>query len=273
MNLDTILNNVFLINLEKDINRYNNSILELSKLNISNLSVVKAIKYDDERVKTLYRNNLVKRFDSCFRCDDINYKLRVCTHENNIITPPQVANFLSFKKVMELSTSGEKLFMVLEDDFYLTNNYLKAFKNIKNFCVKNDILNSPYPVLVRLGSHTVAEKRYQLRFKLFKQNSFIRDKYNMANPAFIYNDKFAKLFVNKFKKIETTSDNFIHKYLCIENKVINYSVLPFPISQHTHRSQTNFFTSNIDKSDDNIFFKNRVVNDVEYADLLQKWIY
>lgn len=272
MNLETILDKVFLINLEKDINRYNHSIVELSKLNINNFSVIKAVKYDDEIVKKLYRKNLVKGFDTCFRCDDINYKQKLCTHKNNILTPPQVANFLSFKKVMEQSVANKKLMFVLEDDFYLTKNYTNAFKNITKFCITKDLINKSVPVLIRVGSHTVAEKRYQLKFKISKKNSFIENRYNMANPAFIYNSAFAKLFLNKFKKIETTSDNFIHKYLCKNEKVLNYSVYPFPMSQHTHRSQTNVFESNIDSGEDNIFFRNNVNSEQEYKILLNSWI-
>ena len=271
MNFEAILNKVFVINLEKDINRYNHSILELSKLNIGNYSIIKGVNYDDDSVKKLYRKNLVKGFDTCFRCDDINYKLKICTHENNILTPPQVANFLSFKKVMELSTSQKKLYMVLEDDFYLTKNYIKAFKNIKNFCIKNDLLENSQPVLIRLGSHTIAEKRFEFKFKILNKSSFIKNRYNMANPAFLYNSKFAKLFLDQFSKIETTSDNFIHKYLCINNNVLNFSVLPFPISQYTHRSKIKKFTSNIDKDGDNIFFINKANNQNEYEQILNNW--
>ena len=55
--------------------------------------------------------------------------------------------------------------MVLEDDFYLTKNYIKAFRNIKNFCTKNDLLENAQPVLIRLGSHTIAEKDFSLNLK------------------------------------------------------------------------------------------------------------
>lgn len=272
MNLESILEQTFVINLEKDINRYNHSISELSKLGITDYTVLKAIKYDDESVKQLYRKNFVKGFDSCFRCDDINYKYESCTHENNILTPPQVANFLSFKKVMEKSIHAKKLMLVLEDDFYLTNNYLKAFRNIINFCFKKKLLHYSEPLLIRVGSHTEAQKKYKIKFKILKKNSFIQDKYNMANPAFIYNSAFAKLFLKEFKKIETTSDNFIHKYLCLEHNILNYSVYPFPASQHTHRSQTNVFKSNIDSSEESIFFKNNVKSKQEYESILNSWI-
>ena len=240
MNLESILEQTFVINLEKDINRFNHSIFELSKLGITDYSIIKAIKYDHESVKKLYRENVCSKIDSCFRCDDVNYKYAYCTHENNILTPPQVANFLSFKKVMEKSIHTKKLMLVLEDDFYLTYNYLKAFKNIKNFCLKKNLVYSSEPILIRIGSHTEAQKKYKLKFKIFNKNSFIKDKHNMANPAFIYNNTFSKLFLREFKRIETTSDNFIHKHLCLEHNVLNYSVYPFPISQHTHRSKLMF---------------------------------
>ena len=59
-----------------------------------------------------------------------------------------------------------------------------------------------------------------------------------------------------------------YKYLCINYNVLNFSVLPFPISQYTHRSKINKFTSNIDKEGDNIYFINKAENQNEYEKFL-----
>ena len=93
----------------------------------------------------------------------------------------------------------------------------------------------------------------------------------MANPGFIFNNKFAELFLDKFVKVNTTSDNFIHKILCKENGVVNYSVVPFPISRYTHKSDKEKFISSIDRVSENITFKNYVNNKEEYEELLNIW--
>ena len=92
----------------------------------------------------------------------------------------------------------------------------------------------------------------------------------MANLHFC-TMQICKIISKPIFKIETTSDNFIHKYLCINYNVLNFSVLPFPISQYTHRSKINKFTSNIDKEGDNIYFINKAENQNEYEKILNNW--
>lgn len=266
-----VVKNTYIINLREDIARYNHCLSELSKINHQSAQFIEAVRYDDDIVKDLYIRNKVKNFDSCFRCDDINYLKNYCEHHNNIITPMQVGNFLSFKKVMEKKLGSSGLGLVLEDDFYFKKGYLKAFNNISSFITKSNLNNSNQPLLIRIGSHTKAKKRYTIQFTLFGKNKFIQNIYNMANPGFIFNNKFAELFLDNFDVVNTTSDNFIHKILCRDNKVINFSVVPFPISQYTHKSDNKKFISSIDRNSENIFFKNHVNNKEEYEELLNIW--
>jgi len=267
-----LVKNIYIINLREDLARYNHCLYELSKINNQRAHFIKAVRYDDEIVKDFYIQNKVKNFDSCFRCDDINYLKNYCEHQNNIITPMQVGNFLSFKKVMDKKLESKGLGLVLEDDFYFKKGYFKAFDNISNFIIKSNLNNTNEPLLIRVGSHTKAKKRYNILFTLFGKNKFIQNFYNMANPGFIFNNKFAELFLDSFGVVNTTSDNFIHKILCRDNKVINFSVMPFPISQYTHKSDNEKFTSSIDRNSQNIFFKNHVNSKEEYEDLLNIWI-
>ena len=79
------------------------------------------------------------------------------------------------------------------------------------------------------------------------------------------------LFLENFDKIQQTSDTFIHKVLCENNKVLNYSVKPFPIGQHSHGEGNNFFTSQIvEGSYANEKFT-KVRSKTEYLKLLNDW--
>lgn len=269
--LDNI-ENIFIINLQEDLGRYNHSLFELSKLNLNKINFVKAVHYGEDVVKEFYKSKRVKKFTSCFRCDDSDYGKNYCEHDNNIITPMQVGNFLSFKKVMKMKLDSNGLGMVLEDDFYLKPKYDIALKNVSIFIKKNKLENINEPLLIRIGSHTKVRKRYRIIFKLFKKNIFPQNHYNMANPAFIFNNKFAQLFLDNFHIINTTSDNFIHKILCKDHKVKNFSVYPFPISQYTHKSDNKKFLSSIDKESKEKLFKNYVKNKDEYDELFDLWV-
>ncbi len=266
-----VINCIYIINLEEDLGRYNHCLYELAKIQSKKNYFVRAVNFNDTLVKEFYKKDKVKNFDSCFRCDDINYVKNYCEHDNNIITPMQVGNFLSFKKVMKTKLQSQGLGLVLEDDFYLKEGYKKAFNNISRFIFKHNLANLNEPLLIRIGSHTQVQKRYNILFNLFGTNKFIKNSYNMANPGFIFNNKFAELFLDKFVKVNTTSDNFIHKILCKENGVVNYSVVPFPISQYTHKSDKEKFISSIDRVSENIAFKNYVNNKEEYEELLNIW--
>ena len=158
-----------------------------------------------------------------------------------------------------------------EDDFYLKRRPYKSDYNIQKFIVKYDLNNMNEPLLIRVGSHTKVKKRYNIQFNVFGKNKFVKDIYNMANPGFIFTNKFAELFLEKFDVIITTSDNFIHKVLCRENKVVNFSVFPFPISQYTHKSDNEKFTSSIDRSSKNKFFTNYANSKEHYDELFNIW--
>lgn len=233
---------IYAINVEEAIYRYNHLIFEFAKYNIENFNIIKAVTDKDDEVLKMYKENKVANYPPCFRCR--HYQ---CDHINNFITPLQVANFLSFKKVMKIishqNTNG--LFLILEDDFYFKDNSRAAFKKIYRFINNKNLININKPLLLRIGSHTISRKRVEFNYKYFKKLKITENQYNMANPAFIINKHFADLFLFKFKNIHTTSDNFIHKELCMLKNVINYSFEPFPISQHSHGKNTNLFQSQI----------------------------
>ena len=92
---------VFVINLENDSIRRKHVDRQFKKKGIE-YEFVKAISSSDSIVKEYYKSNLVMGFPPCFRCKDggKNYTDSIeCLHANNYLTPKQIANFLSFKKL------------------------------------------------------------------------------------------------------------------------------------------------------------------------------
>lgn len=245
---------VYVINVRDSIYRYNHIIFELSKVQIDNFQIIKAVTPKDIEVKEMFANKLVNSYPPCFRC---SYK--ICDHKNNFLNPIQVANFLSFKLVMnKIIKNNNKFSLILEDDFYFKKNFDPSFKVLNNYFKKYKILECNKPVLVRIGSHTQVNKTKQKLSNYINNYNVVKNSYNMANPGFIVNIEFAKLFVEKFKKIETTSDNYIHKILCEENEVINLSLIPFPIRQKSYGEKNNTFKSEVvdENSKENLTIRN-----------------
>lgn len=261
----------YIINVKDSIYRYNHTVYELSKLSNLNFNIVKAFTPSSKEVINFYKDNLVKSFPVCFRCHKV-----VCDHQNNILIPRQVANFLSFKKVFELILENEfdndSLFLILEDDFVLQPTFTKSIKHLNKFIERNNLDQKFEPVLIRVGSHTKSIKRINFKFKYLNLSTFTKDNYNMANPGFIINKYFCKLFLNEFKEIFTTSDDFIHKYLCKNFNVLNYSIEPFFISQLSYGSAINKFSSDINIVSKQFKDKERAQNKEEYIKLKLEWI-
>lgn len=263
----------YVINLKNDLKRKQHVLNQFEKYKITNFEIIDAISYKDEVVKKTFINNNVLSFPPCFRCG-----LEKCTHENNFITPKQVANFLSMKKIMEIIIKENlKNVLIFEDDFKFKNFVKKSIKHLDNFCNKYDLLETQDPLLLRIGSHTRVNKKYYLKMILLNKSTFIkRNIENMANPCFLINKPFANHFLENFSFISTTSDNFIHRELCKNDLVENYSVYPFPIAQLSYGNKVNKFKSTISEninSNNNRFDETQRVNSVsDYIELKNKWI-
>ena len=78
-----------------------------------------------------------------------------CVHDNNFLTPKQVANFLSFQKIMSLVVDKKyKNVLVFEDDFYFKKFAKFSFRHLYKFLIKKNYFQKSEPFLFRIGSHT-----------------------------------------------------------------------------------------------------------------------
>lgn len=273
-----MVDELIVINLKKDKYRKLHAEKQFIKLKIKNYSFFNAISHEDTIVKDFYLENKVAKFPPCFRCSNSNEISISCNHDNNFLTPKQVANFLSFYKVMEEIVNRKvKNVIVFEDDFKFKFFAKKSFSHLNNFMIKNNFFQLKEPLLIRLGSHTRVRKMYYIkRFLLLKSTFIERNVEDMANPAFFINYYFANHFLNKFINISTTSDNFIHRELCEFENIVNFSLYPFPIEQLSYGKKINKFKSTIsDENSSNIgSFESikKTKNPAQYQKLLEEWL-
>lgn len=260
----------FVINLVNDTYRKDHVIKEFNK-KCDNYEFIKAISHDSNEVKNLYKTNRVMAFPPCFRCNQ-----EKCSHSNNYLTPKQVGNFLSFKKIMEIIVNNDySNVLIFEDDFKFAFRSKISFKNLYKFIYQKQLLTTNCPLLIRIGSHTVVNKKYYLKLLLLRKSTFIENNLeNMANPCFLINNEYAKLFLKKFNLINTTSDNFIHRKIVEENNVINFSIYPFPVTQLSYGKKNNLFKSTITSNPINNDFSNlnKVASEDEYKNLKSNWL-
>ena len=269
-NLFNSIDKVYVINLKKDSARRVHVDKQFKKKQIT-YEFVDAVSHNDEEVKKIYKENNVMSFPPCFRC-----KKEICDHENNYLAPKQIANFLSFNKVFKLIQKDKiKTAFIFEDDFKFKFFSNLSFKHLEVFIEKNKLLQSNEPLLFRVGSHTRVNKKYYFKLFLLNRSTFLKNNINMANPCFISNYEFANEFLNNFKQIYTTSDNFIHRFLCKKSNVTDFSIYPFPIKQLSYGNKKNFFESSINPTSDfseGFVYKNKVSSLFEYKKLLEQWL-
>ena len=261
----------FIINLKKDTLRKQH-VTQSFKSRKIDFELIEAVEHDSPDVKSLYAQDKVFEFPPCFRC-----KLNKCSHENNFITPKQVANFLSFKKIMKKITD-EKISnaFILEDDFYFKPFSKISFKKINNFVKNNQLLDSDEPLLLRIGSHTKVKKKYYFKLFIFNKVTILENTTkDMANPCFMINLTFAKLFLEHFPDINLTSDAYIHSVLPKKSTVQNYSIYPFCIGQHSYGKKKNKFPSSITSNkieSKNFSNINSISEDQNYGELKKVWV-
>ena len=130
-------------------------------------------------------------YPPCFRCNQ-----EKCNHDNNYLTPKQVGNFLSFKKIMEIVVNNDySNVLIFEDDFKFAFSSKLSFNNLHKFIHQKKLLTTEYPLLIRIGSHTVVNKKYYLKLLLLRKSSFIENNLeNMANPCFLINNNMQDYF-------------------------------------------------------------------------------
>jgi len=276
--VNKVVEKVFVINLEDDSFRRKHVKKQFKKKGIK-YEIVNAVSSTDSIVKKYFKNNLVMSYPPCFRCIEGAgsnfFEGMECLHENNYLTPRQVANFLSFKKIMNLVVKEKyKNILIFEDDFYFKKFSNLSFKYLFKYLNKHNYLKNSKPFLFRIGSHTKVNKKYYLNLLLNKHKIIENNYENMANPCFLINYQFAKLFLDEFDTIYTTSDNFIHRILPLKYNILNFSIYPFPVGQHSYGGKSNKFNSTIFTNKNGYDFNNnlRVETLAHYNKLLKEWL-
>ena len=225
--ISTLIDNVFVINLLSCVERKRHIISEFHKVGINNYEFFEAISSESEIVDNVMNSDFIYRSIKCWRCN----KPMMCGCSNRSITKSQIGNWISYIKLMRkiVDMDYKNLIMICEDDIKFMEDGMKIINNT----IKNDIflehgISLDKPLLIRVGSlynkklH-ISLKEYLLEPKLTK-NCFV------ANPCFIINKQFAKVFLDNLDKIKTTSDYYIHFYLPYKLKEIqHFSIEPQPV--------------------------------------------
>jgi len=214
-----IISKIFIIHLKESIKREIHIKNEFKRMELTNYEIFDAISGDSKEVKDKFNSGFVKK-PPCFRCS-----LSKCKHVNKVLNKRQIGNWCSYinlmKKIVDEKISG--LIMICEDDIkFMMNYHVIMDKLITKEVFDQYKIDINKPILIRLGGISCKKQihPYMKRLKLIKKKV-------MSNPCFLINLQFAESFINNLRKINTTSDIFIHiKLINIDNNIQDFTLIP-----------------------------------------------
>ena len=170
-----IFDKIYVINLKKSEDRRQHIINEFNRVGIEKYEFFEATPHDSEEAINLMNSSLVKKFPSCFRCNQ-----KRCDCENNYLTPFQIANWCSFINIFkDIIKNNYNFVLICEDDIVFTSQYERIINRLLNvFTFKEYNINMNKPLLIRLGT----------AFNPYNHNSkdiprYIKN-FSLCNPCF-----------------------------------------------------------------------------------------
>lgn len=218
--------------------RRRSAVEEAKKVGLNNFKFFYGSTPRDERVKNAFRKNKVFEYPNCWRCNR-----PMCGCENNILTPEQIACFVSYQRIFESAVkSNSNIFLVFEDDIEFETyaqevgtkifnreyfDYLKFYENL--------------PVLFSLGQGYFGKGAKEKRGYNGGNIRIADGDLSECNVLFAFNKTFAKLALTLLDTYTMTSDIYIHNFL--GQRCIHWSL--FPRIAHDKSWSTGDFQSQI----------------------------
>jgi|GEM_PF-3249428 len=157
---------------------------------------------DDPLVEKAFQNGEVVGFPPCFRCGKIECEDPDC---NNFLTPPQVATFISYRRLWEkISDNQAERILVVEDDIQFHAYLPDALRHFKEMA---DLKTIPFAkgesCLVRLGWARCEDHDGKIKPHFTTQKK-------MSNPCHALTREYAKNLLARYKGIVHTVDTYQH---------------------------------------------------------------
>jgi hypothetical protein len=157
---------------------------------------------DAPEVKTLFAEDQVARFPSCFRCGKLRCADDTC---NNVLIPTQVANFASYLSLWRKIAAEPQVALIIEDDILFHPWAKRSAAFLRRKIARGRLpLRADVPFMLRIAWGLDDDHKW-------RPFSRLRDKLRMSNPGHLMTSAFAAALLERFERIETTSDVFLHR--------------------------------------------------------------
>ncbi|CUH65530.1 Glycosyltransferase family 25 (LPS biosynthesis protein) [Thalassovita gelatinovora] len=198
--IDQLFDKVYVISLPESVERRDHIRRHFDEIGLTRYQFVDALSSRSAEVKDAFEQNIVARYPVCFRCKKFRCGKDTC---NNVLIPPQVANFLTYRELWQRIAQHPQRALLVEDDVvfepYAEDTLRQLFQEIESGKLE---FVPDKPRLLRLGWAQCKEHHASS----FRLDTVAR----MSNPCHAMTSAFAQVLLDRFEKIDTTSDVFIH---------------------------------------------------------------
>ena len=235
--INTIFNNIYVLNLEKSLDRRDHINNEFKRVGIEKYEFFKATPHDSPEIDELIKKGLVKQFPSCFRCNRNR-----CGCENNYLTPFQLGNWCSFLNIFrDIIKNDYEFVLICEDDIVFSFQHERIINKLlseKSFKVHN--IDMKKPLLIRLGTAFNPNNHNSTAPAVFLRN------YSLCNPCFAINKEMAILYLNALQIIDYHSDVYFHQKIPKNIKGVQYfTMYPYPVYELSFVKSMQKFNSEV----------------------------
>lgn len=258
-----VLADTHVVSLRDDVQRRHHIVEHFAAIGLERYRFWPAVRHDDPRVAVAFRDGTVKRWPPCFRCGK-----PACDCRNNVLIPPQVANWLSFVTLWRSLPDDPAAFhLICEDDVHFRHG---ALDRLEAF-LSSYTPRSPR-VLIRLAQS--GEDPGPVVDQALERTQRVA----MSNAAYIVNGAMAAFLARAFCRIEHTSDVWLHAVVAADPTIDAFTLEPLVATDLSYnrdfaRFKSRIHPKGIDESDRarQATHRMRATSDAEYAELLASW--
>jgi GR25 family glycosyltransferase involved in LPS biosynthesis len=221
MIFNTLFNNIYVINLESCVDRKTHIINEFNRVGIEKYEFFNAIKSDSQEVIDLMKSDKVKKFPTCFWCNQSR-----CYCKNNVLTEFQIGNWCSFINIFkDIIEKKYDFVLICEDDIVFSNQYKRIInKLLSPQAFKKYNIDMSKPLSIKMGAAFREENHNSNATPVFIKN------YAYCNPCFAINKEMAYMYLSNLNVISNTSDTYFHKIIPkMYPSIQHLTMYPYPV--------------------------------------------
>mgnify|MGYP000380025150 CR=1 FL=1 len=201
--IDALFDRIHVIGLPDAAERRAHVRAHFAEAGITRYAFFDATGADDPKVAEAFAAGRVATYPNCFRCGALRCGRTDC---NNVLIPAQVANFLTHLRLWEHIAATPQRALVVEDDVLFAASAADTLARLRTEVEAGRLTFEPAtPRLLRLGWAHGPDHDAPAPFALGEDE-------RMSNPCHAMTSAFARALLDRFWRIDTTSDLFLHRH-------------------------------------------------------------